>query len=31
MANDKPVAKGEIQIQGDKIAVSVVDLLRTYE
>ena len=31
LANDKPVAKGEIQIQGDKIAVSVVDLLRTYE
>jgi flagellar motor switch protein FliN/FliY len=31
LANDKPVAKGEIQIQGDKIAVSVVDLLRGYE
>jgi len=31
MANDKPVAKGEIQIQGDKIAVSVVDLLKSYE
>jgi len=31
MANDKPVAKGEIQIQGDKIAVSVVDLLPSYE
>jgi len=29
MANDKPVARGEIQIQGDKIAVSVVDLLRS--
>jgi len=29
--NDKPVAKGEIQIQGDRIAVSVVDLLRNYE
>ena len=28
LANDKPVAKGEIQIQGDKIAVSVVDLLQ---
>ena len=27
LANDKPVAKGEIQIQGDKIAVSVVELL----
>ena len=31
LANDKPVAKGEIQIQGDKIAVSVVELLRGYE
>ena len=31
LANDKPVARGEIQIQGDKIAVSVVDLLRSYE
>ncbi len=31
MANDKPVARGEIQIQGDKIAVSVVELLRGYE
>lgn len=31
LANDKPVAKGEIQIQGEKIAVSVVDLLRSYE
>ena len=30
LANDKPVAKGEIQIQGDKIAVSVVDLLKSY-
>ena len=30
LANDKPVAKGEIQIQGDKIAVSVVDLLKGY-
>lgn len=29
LANDKPVAKGEIQIQGDKIAVSVVELLTT--
>jgi len=25
-----PVAKGEIQIQGDKIAVSVVDLIQGY-
>ena len=31
LANDKPVAKGEIQIQGDKIAVSVVDLLTGYQ
>jgi flagellar motor switch protein FliN/FliY len=30
LANDKAVAKGEIQIQGDKIAVSVVDLLKGY-
>ena len=31
LANNQPVAKGEIQIQGDKIAVSVVDLLKSYE
>jgi flagellar motor switch protein FliN/FliY len=31
LANDKPVAKGEIQIQGDKIAVAVVDLLTGYQ
>ena len=31
LANDKAVAKGEIQIQGDKIAVAVVDLLQNYE
>ena len=31
LANDKPVAKGEIQIQGDKIAVAVVELLRGYD
>ena len=31
LANDKPVAKGEIQIQGDKIAVSVVELLQSYD
>ena len=30
LANDKAVAKGEIQIQGDKIAVSVVELLQSY-
>lgn len=28
LANDKPVARGEIQIQGDRLAVSVVDLLQ---
>ncbi|HWA68866.1 MAG TPA: FliM/FliN family flagellar motor switch protein [Rhizomicrobium sp.] len=31
LANDKAVAKGEIQISGDKISVSVVELLRSYE
>jgi flagellar motor switch protein FliN/FliY len=31
MANDKPVAKGEIVIHGDKIGVSIVDLLRGYQ
>ena len=30
LANDRPVAKGEIHIQGDKIAVSVVELLKGY-
>ncbi len=30
LANDKPVAKGEIQIQGDKIGVSVVELIQGY-
>ena len=30
LANDKPVAKGEIQIQGDKISVAVVDLIQGY-
>ena len=30
LANDKPVAKGEIEIHGDKIAVSVVELLNTH-
>ena len=30
LANHMPVAKGEIQIQGDKIAVSVVDLIQGY-
>jgi flagellar motor switch protein FliN len=31
LANDKPVARGEIQIQGEKIAVAVVELLPNYE
>ena len=31
LANDKAVAKGEIQIQGEKIAVAVVDLRPNYE
>ena len=30
MANDKPIAKGEIVIHGDKIGVSVIELLRGY-
>jgi flagellar motor switch protein FliN/FliY len=28
LANDKPVARGEILIDGDRIAVSITDLLR---
>lgn len=28
LANDKPVAKGEIIIDGDRISVSITDLLR---
>lgn len=28
LANDKPVAKGEIILQGDKIGVSVTSLLK---
>ncbi len=30
MANDKPIARGEIVIHGDKIGVSVLELLRGY-
>ena len=30
LANDKPVAKGEIIIQGDRIGVSITELLRSY-
>jgi flagellar motor switch protein FliN/FliY len=31
LANDRPVAKGDILIQGDKIAVSVNQLLKSYD
>ena len=31
LANDRPVAKGEIIIQGDKIGVSITDLLKGYQ
>jgi flagellar motor switch protein FliN len=31
LANDKPVAKGDIIIHGDKIGVSVTELLKGYE
>ena len=31
LANDKPVARGEIQIHGDKIGVAIVDLIANYE
>ena len=31
LANDKPVARGEIVIQGDKIGVSITDLLKGYQ
>jgi flagellar motor switch protein FliN/FliY len=31
MANDKPVAKGEIVLQGDKIGVSVTSLLKSQQ
>lgn len=30
MANDKPIARGEIVIHGDKIGVSVTEVLRGY-
>ncbi|HEY4266305.1 MAG TPA: FliM/FliN family flagellar motor switch protein [Micropepsaceae bacterium] len=30
LANNKPVAKGEIQIDGDRIAVSISEILRAY-
>lgn len=31
LANDKPVARGEIEIHGEKISVSVVELLSRHE
>ncbi len=31
LANDRPVAKGEIIIHGDKIGVSITELLKTYQ
>jgi flagellar motor switch protein FliN len=31
LANDRPVAKGDIIIQGDKIAVSISEILRGYQ
>jgi flagellar motor switch protein FliN/FliY len=31
LANNKPVARGEIMIQGEKIAVSITRLLKSYE
>jgi len=30
-ANNKPIARGEIIIQGEKIAVSITEKLKTYE
>jgi flagellar motor switch protein FliN/FliY len=31
LANNKPVARGEIMIQGERIAVSITRLLKSYE
>jgi flagellar motor switch protein FliN/FliY len=31
LANDRPVARGDIIIQGDRIAVSVTELLKGYQ
>jgi len=30
LANERPVAKGEIIIQGDRIGVSITEILRKY-
>ena len=31
LANNRPIARGEIMIQGEKIAVSITRLLNSYE
>lgn len=31
LANDRPVASGEIVIQGEKICVSITELYKTYQ
>lgn len=31
LANDRPVARGEISLQGDKIGVSITELLKGYQ
>lgn len=31
LANERPVARGEIVIQGDKIGVSIIELLKSYQ
>jgi flagellar motor switch protein FliN/FliY len=31
MANDRPVARGEIVIQGDRIGVSITELLKGHQ
>ncbi len=31
LANDRPVARGEISLQGEKIGVSITELLKGYQ
>jgi len=31
LANDRPVARGEIVLQGDRIGVSITELLKGYQ
>jgi flagellar motor switch protein FliN/FliY len=31
LANERPVARGEIVIQGDRIGVSITELLKNYQ